>query len=96
LCARWREHVSFVTPETVVRWHRQGWRLFWRGKSRSRGGRPHLTPVLGTKPRYLLRHRDAVFGREFRKRTRRIGIDAVPTPIHAPKANAIAERSSGH
>ena len=33
-----------VTPETVVRWHRQGWRLFWRWKSRSRGGRPHLSP----------------------------------------------------
>jgi hypothetical protein len=40
----WREHLSFVTPETVVRWHRQGWRLFWRWNSRSRGGSPHLTP----------------------------------------------------
>jgi hypothetical protein len=43
-CAGWRGHLSFVTPETVVRWHRQGWRLFWRWKSRSRGGRPHLSP----------------------------------------------------
>ena len=34
------EHLSFVTLETVVRWHRQGWRLFWRWKYRSRGGRP--------------------------------------------------------
>jgi hypothetical protein len=41
-CAGWREHLSIVTPETVVRWHRQGWRLFWRWKSRSQGGRPHL------------------------------------------------------
>jgi hypothetical protein len=49
----------------------------------------------GTKPRHLLRDRDAVYGREFRKRTRRIGIDAVSTPIHAPKANAIAERVIG-
>ena len=24
-CAGWREHLVFVTPETVVRWHRQGW-----------------------------------------------------------------------
>src|SRR6266581_2633748 len=39
----WREHLTFVTPETVVRWHRQGWRLFWCWKSRSRGGRPHLS-----------------------------------------------------
>jgi len=43
LCAAWREHLSIVTPGTVVRWHRQGWRLFWRWKSRSRGGRPHLS-----------------------------------------------------
>src|SRR5918911_1521610 len=42
-CARWRDHMTLVTPETVVRWHRQGWRLFWRWKSRSRGGRPHLS-----------------------------------------------------
>jgi hypothetical protein len=43
-CAGWREHLKIVTPDTVVRWHRQGWRLFWRWKSRSRGGRPQLSP----------------------------------------------------
>jgi transposase InsO family protein len=195
-CTGWRDHLSVVTPETVVRWHRLGWRLFWRWKSRSRGGRPHLSPgcggterirgellklgivvsnrsirryrwrgpgraptqtctflrnhayhmwaadlrsvptltfktlhVLvfiahgrrelvhvnvtanptaawvwrqlieatpwGTKPRHLLRDRDAVYGREFRKRARRIGIDTIATPIHAPKANAIAVRVIG-
>ena len=45
--AGWRECLTFVTPDTVVRWHRQGWRLFWRWKSRSGGGRPHLTPECG-------------------------------------------------
>src|SRR3954469_19723773 len=49
----------------------------------------------GAKPRHLLRDRDAVYGSEFRRRARRIGIDAVSTPIHAPKANAIAERVIG-
>ncbi len=43
-CAGWREYLTLVRPDTVVRWHRQGWRLFWRWKSRSRGGRPHLSP----------------------------------------------------
>ena len=42
----WRAHLTFVTLDTVVRWHRQGWRLFWRWKSRSRGGRPHLSSEL--------------------------------------------------
>ncbi|TMF03509.1 MAG: hypothetical protein E6I52_07150 [Chloroflexi bacterium] len=23
-CAGWREHLTFVTPDTVVRWHRRG------------------------------------------------------------------------
>jgi len=209
-CARWREHLMLVTPETVVRWHRQGWRLFWRWKSRSRGGRPHLSrevqelittmsrenrlwgteritgellklgivfsnrsirryrwrgparspsqtwrtflhnqahhlwaadlfrvPTLmfktlyvrvfiahgrrelvhvnvtanptaawvwrqlievtpwNCKPRHLLRDRDVVYGRDFRQRARRIGIDAIATPVHAPTANAIVERVIG-
>jgi putative transposase len=208
-CADWCEHLSFVTPETVVRWHRQGWRQFWRWKSRSPGGRTHLGPEIrdliatmsrdnrlwgterirgellklgivvsnrsirryrwrgpgraptqnwrtflrnhahhlwaadllsvptltfktlyvlvfiahgrrelvhvnmtanptaawvwrqlieatpwGTKPRHLLRD-DGVYGHDFRERARRIGIDAIATPIHAPKANAIGDGSSG-
>jgi transposase InsO family protein len=47
------------------------------------------------KSRHLLRDRDAVYGRDFRKCARRIGIDAIATPIHASKANAIAERVLG-
>src|SRR5262249_42921128 len=31
-----------VKPETVIGWHRSGFRLFWRWKSRSRGGRPKV------------------------------------------------------
>ena len=31
-----------VEPETVIRWHRAGFRLFWRWKSRCRGGRPKV------------------------------------------------------
>jgi transposase InsO family protein len=209
-CPGWREHLRIVTPDTVVHWHRQGWRLFWRWKSRSRSGRPHLSPEVqeliltmsrenrlwgterirgellklgivvsnrsirryrwrgprrpssqtwrtflrnhahhlwaadlftvptltfetlyvlvfiehgrrelvhvnmtanptaawvwrqlieatpwGNKPRHLLHDRGAVYGRDFRQRTRRVGIDSIVTPIHAPKANAIVERVIG-
>jgi transposase InsO family protein len=38
----WRSSLLVVQPETVIRWHRQGFRLYWRWKSRSRGGRPKL------------------------------------------------------
>ena len=30
----WRSALILVQPETVLRWHRQGFRLYWRWKSR--------------------------------------------------------------
>ena len=33
----WRRVLTVVQPDTLVRWHRQGFRLFWRWKSRHRG-----------------------------------------------------------
>ena len=36
----WRDALVVVRPETVIRWHRAGWRLFWRVKSRP--GRPPI------------------------------------------------------
>jgi putative transposase len=48
LWRHWSQHVVVVRPETVLRWHRQGWKLFWRWKSRARLGRPRLrTEVRG-------------------------------------------------
>ena len=41
LCEDWRSHLILVKPETVVSWHRLGFKLFWRWKSR-RGGRPRV------------------------------------------------------
>jgi transposase InsO family protein len=38
---RWKEALVVVKPATVVSWHRQGFRLFWRWKSR-RPGRPKI------------------------------------------------------
>ena len=34
--------ITIVRPETFVRWHRAGFRCYWRWKSRSRGGRPQI------------------------------------------------------
>jgi transposase InsO family protein len=36
----WRSVLHIVKPETVVAWHRRGFRLFWTWKSRRRTGRP--------------------------------------------------------
>jgi transposase InsO family protein len=32
--------LAIVKPDTIVRWHRAGFRSYWRWKSRCRGGRP--------------------------------------------------------
>ena len=34
--------ITIIRPETVLRWHRSGFRLYWRWKSCSRGGRPRV------------------------------------------------------
>jgi hypothetical protein len=34
--------IVIVKPETVLRWHRQGFRAYWRWKSWRRGGRPQI------------------------------------------------------
>src|SRR3954467_7507542 len=34
--------LTIVEPETVIRWHRAGFRSFWRWKSRRRAGRPSV------------------------------------------------------
>jgi putative transposase len=40
----WRSALRIVQPETFTRWHRQGFRLFWRWKARP--GRPPIPPAL--------------------------------------------------
>jgi transposase InsO family protein len=42
LWPRWRQVLVVVQPETVVPWHRQGFRLYWRFRSRRRPGRPRI------------------------------------------------------
>jgi hypothetical protein len=43
LCPSVISAVTIVRPETVVRWHRAGFRFYWRWKSRASGGRPPIS-----------------------------------------------------
>jgi putative transposase len=40
---QWKDTLLILKPQTLLRWHRQGFRLFWIFKSRNRGGRPRLS-----------------------------------------------------
>jgi putative transposase len=54
----WRSCLIVVRPETVVRWHRAGWRLLWRYKSRP--GRPPIPLELR---QLIYGHRESALGR---------------------------------
>lgn len=41
--SRWSDVLVLVQPETVVGWHRAGFRLYWRWRSRCRQDRPKIT-----------------------------------------------------
>ena len=60
---QWSDVLVIVKPETVVGWHRAGFRLYWRWRSRPRGGRPKVSEEIDInhgygsyvlKPRYQL------------------------------------------
>jgi hypothetical protein len=40
--------VAIVRPETIIRWHRAGFRAYWRWRSRNRVGRPNISAELRT------------------------------------------------
>ena len=46
----WQSSVLIVKPETVLRWHRHGWRTYWRRRSscRAKTGRRPIAPGLRT------------------------------------------------
>jgi putative transposase len=39
----WRSPLLILKPETVIAWHRKGFRLYWTWKSRHRQGRPNVS-----------------------------------------------------
>ena len=43
-CFNWRDALVVVRPQTLIRWHRAGWKLFWRLKSSP--GRPPIPAEL--------------------------------------------------
>jgi putative transposase len=40
---RWRDTLVIVKPDTVIRWHRKGFRLYWRSISKRGPGRPPIS-----------------------------------------------------
>src|SRR5712664_11838 len=87
----WREALHLVRPETVIRWHRQGFRAFWSWKSRrGRMGRPGRLGACGPRAHHCAR--ESALGcathsrRVTQARARRLA--AHRCPAHAASPNA--------
>ena len=42
LLNNWKDNLVIVKPETVIKWHRKGFKLFWKMKSKHKGGRERI------------------------------------------------------
>lgn len=76
--SNWRSVLVIVQPQTVVRWHQQGFRLYWRWKSRSgKVGRPKIDAKILKLIRRMCRENPTWGAREF---TRSFGWLATTCP----------------
>jgi transposase InsO family protein len=90
----WQQALRVVQPETLTRWHRQGFRLLWRWKSKP--GRPRIPVDLQA----LIRHMacdNPTWGQEriANELLLKLGLRVLKTPPRAPQDNAICERLLG-
>jgi putative transposase len=44
----WQSALIIVKPQTVIGWHRKGFKLYWTSESRHRGGRPPIDAEIRT------------------------------------------------
>ena len=51
----WHNALLVVKPQTVIGWHRKGFKLYWTWKSRKRTGRPRIDPEIRTLIRRIVR-----------------------------------------
>ena len=61
--------LTIVRPETLGRWHRAGFRCYWRWKSRSSGGRPPIDMELRVLIRRMSTENPALGGAAHPRRT---------------------------
>jgi len=79
--AGWKDALAIVSPATVVGWHRQGFRLWWRWKSRGRAGRPCIDPELRRLIRRLSRENPLWGAPRIQAELRLLGCDVAESTV---------------
>ena len=90
----WRDTLVVVQPRTLVRWRRQGLRLFWRWKSRP--GRPPIPVELRQLIREMAMNNPSLGEKRIANEVLlKLGIRVLKSPRRIPKANSLCERVIG-
>ncbi len=77
----WRDCLVIVRPATVVRWHRRGWRLLWRWRSRGEPGRPPITAEARELIRRLSRENRFWGAPRIQAELERLGLDVAKSTV---------------
>lgn len=76
-----------MKPETVIRWHRAGYRLFWKWKSRKRAGRPSVDPNTLALIRRMARENPTWGGARIHGELTRLGVPVSEASVHRHLSN---------
>jgi len=76
----WRSCLVIVQPDTVIRWHRRGFRLYWRWKSRNIG-RPQVDPDIRNLIRRMSRENPLWGAPRIQAELRLLGYDVVDSTV---------------
>ncbi len=86
----WRETVSVVQPDTVVRWHRTAWRRYWTWKSRKRGpGRPRISSEVQALIRRIARENPRWGSVRIVGELRALGVEVSASSVRAYRRQAL-------
>ena len=86
----WRESVSVVQPDTVIRWHRSAWRRYWTWKSRTRSpGRPRITAEVQVLIRRLARENRTWGAVRIMGELRALGIEVSASTVRTYRRQAL-------
>ncbi len=77
----WRSLLVIVQPDTVIRWHHQGFRLYWRWKSRAKSGRPKVEVEIRKLIRRMCRENQSWGAPRIHSELRLLGYDVSETTV---------------
>ncbi len=91
----WRQSLLLVRPETLLRWHRAGFRAYWRRKSRPGPGRPPLAAETVALIRQMAEENPLWGAERIRGELLKRGIRVAKRTIHTYLRSATAPRPRG-